>query len=423
MLPFEARRFVSRSGKEVVVLLNRAGQPLFWPNVFVTSEYRKASRSANTSVKVLRSLGMAQMWAEAHGRDLDHDLRVGDFLSIQDVEELANFLRLTATDQEAWAARVATPPSGMPNVLRLEDFRPDPGHLSKSEQKENDPVEAAARIRWVASYIEWHLSQRLGALDRQRQKSCDLRSVGESIVARLRQLVPRITSGSSDELALEGVERQILVRIDEAMRPRDPRNPFQPGFVQTRNYLIWRLLVDTGARRGEVREAKADHIKFSTRRFEIHVSKTIPRTVPISPITADAFDQFMEQHWSRLPRQTRRSGYLFTDENGRQLSLRAFNRIFERARKIVPGVPGFITPHTIRRSWNDQFSATIDSLPPDKRPSEDEEVKMRNRLQGWTGQSSMGGRYAKRHIRHKADYLAEALMNNLVGDGSKESQE
>ncbi|MDO9710753.1 tyrosine-type recombinase/integrase [Paracraurococcus lichenis] len=288
-----------------------------------------------------------------------------------------------------------------------------------SEYQAADPAETATRIRWVASYIEWHLGLRLGSLERRQRESENLQELGKAVVTRLRQRAPRVSREGEDEPTLEGVDREILQRIEQAMLPGAEQNPFTPGFVQLRNYLLWRLLLDTGARRAEVREAKADHIKYSIRRFEIHTSKTFSRTVPINLKTADAFDTFIEEYWAHLSREARRRGFLFTDEKGRHLSLRAINRVFERVRVKIPGVPNFLAPHTVRRSWNDQFSATIDSLPPDKRPSVAEEVRMRNRLQGWAGDSTMGGRYAKRHTRRKADNIAETLAANLMLDAGK----
>ncbi|MBL6079991.1 site-specific integrase [Belnapia sp. T18] len=407
------------------MLLDRregCGCPAFWPNVYATVEYGKASRSPNTVVKVLRTLGMARMWAGVLGRDLDHDLRQGNFLSIEDVESLADFLCLTAVGQVEWAARAARTHTSRPErqrVVRLEDARPDPRRLERSVPPVTNPAEIATRVRWVASYVEWQLGMRLGSLDRQQRASENLKKLGEAVVARLRQRAPRSSHGSDDEPTLEGVDRDVLQRIDQAMLPGAKQNPFTPGFVQVRNYLIWRLLLDTGARRAEVREAKADHVKYSTRRFEIHTSKTIPRTVPINPKTADAFDRFMEDFWSKLSQNARRRGFLFTDGRGAHLSLRAINRIFERLREKDSNIPDFLAPHTVRRSWNDQFSATVDSLPPEKRPSVTEEVRIRNRLQGWRGESSMGARYAKRHIRRKSDEIAETLANDLALDSGK----
>ncbi|WP_372398679.1 site-specific integrase [Azospirillum sp. HJ39] len=355
---------------------------------------------------------MVVLWALGKARDIDHDLTHGDFLSIEDAEDLADFLGLTAADQERRVERDAEAPRA-PKVVSIESVRPHPRKLKRPERTSVDAAEIAARVRWVAAYIEWHLNRRIGSLERQQRASEELRTLGPLVINRLRQLAPRTTPRSDDELALEGVGRDVLLRIEEALVPGAPENPFTPGFVQSRNYLLWRLLLDSGARRHEVREAKADHVQYGARRFEIHVSKTIARTVPIAPKTAEAFDAFIEHHWSKLPKEARRRGHLFTDEHGRHLSLRAMNRVFERVREQVGGVPDFMAPHTVRRSWNDNFSATIDSLPENERPSHSEEVKMRNRLQGWSGESSMGARYARRHTKRKADQIAEKMMDSM----------
>lgn len=421
MLPFEVRQFATRSGEQVAVLIERGAGPVFWPNVYVTGEHRQTGHSVNTSAKVLRTLGMAGMWARACGRDLDRALHQGDFLSIEQAEDLADFLRLSAEGQLASAERRRSKPTPPSNVVRLEAVRPNPRAPKPTDAKVCDPAEAAARIRWVAAYAEWHLKRRLGSLDRQRQEATNLKEVGEGAVARLRQLAPRAAAKSDDEPTLEGVDREVLLRVEAAVRPGAECNPFQPGFVQARNYLLWRLILDTGARRGEVRAAKVDHVAFAIRRFEIHTSKTIPRTVPINAKTAEAFDRFVMEHWSKLPGDARRRAWLFTDERGRHLSLRAFNRVFERLREEVPGLPNFMSPHTVRRSWNDLYSLTLDSLPADKRPAKEEEITMRNRLQGWTGTSGMAARYARRHIRRKADEVAEALTDGftLESEGQK----
>jgi len=393
-----------------VALTDRRGMPHFWPNVFVTMEYR--SKSPNTAVKVLRSLGMVQMWASINRRDLDHDLTVGDFMSVEDAEKLADFLRLTAGEQEQ-QAREAEAPVRATNVIRLESVRPNPRAPKAPPRVEVDNVEIANRIRWAAEYIEWLYERRLGSLERQRRESEALKAVGGLVINRLRALAPRASSGSDDDVTLEGVDQEVMKRIEHALVPGAPKNPFTPGLIQARNYLLWRLLADTGARRHEVREALADHVKYATRRFEIHTSKTQRRTVPIGPKTADAFDSFIEGFWSKLPKEARRRGFLFTDENGRHLSLRAINRVFERIREKIEGVPDFMAPHTVRRTWNDRFSEKIDALPEDTRPKPEAETMMRNRLQGWSGESSMGARYARRHVKRAADDIAEKLTRDV----------
>ncbi|TIW03432.1 MAG: hypothetical protein E5V74_09140 [Mesorhizobium sp.] len=96
------------------------------------------------------------------------------------------------------------------------------------------------------------------------------------------------------------------------------------------------------------------------------------------------------------------------------------NRIFERIRAMLPDAPDYLTPHTMRRTWNDRFSELVDQQPPDKRMDPEQEIRIRNKLQGWSPQSEMGAQYARRHIRKRADDLAERLANNIIERGSGE---
>lgn len=99
--------------------------------------------------------------------------------------------------------------------------------------------------------------------------------------------------------------------------------------------------------------------------------------MPIGAKAAEAFDGCIDVFWSKIPVRARRRGYLSTDVTGRHLQIRAFNRLLEVVRVQVAGVPEFVEPHAVRRSWNGQLSATIDAFSPDKRPSEIQEVRMK----------------------------------------------
>ena len=412
------RRFSGRSGEEVVVLTDRAGMPYFWPNVFVTSDYRNTASSPNTSVKVLRSLGLARMWAEARGRDLDIDLSYGRFLSVQDADDLADFLRLNSGEQLR-VLEDAKKRAVVSKVVRLETVRPDP-RAAKRNLRPITNQEIANRLRWLARYVDWHLKRRVGDLARANAEGGRLQAIGSAVVERLRDLAPGVPARSENDPALEGVDRTVLDAIELALRPGSQANPFTPGFIQARNYLIWRLLYDTGARRHEVREGDISHVAYGAKRFEIHVSKTFARTVPIAATTADAFDDFVEHYWSKLPREARARGHLLTDRNGRHLSLRAINRIFETVRDRVPNVPRFMATHTLRRSWNDRFVAMIEAIPADKRPSSAAVDAQQASLQGWARGSKMPAMYSQRQIKKNADILAQRMFDGeIVPDPKK----
>jgi integrase len=217
-------------------------------------------------------------------------------------------------------------------------------------------------------------------------------------------------------MTLEGVPLEVLQIAENIMAPGNHsgwRNPWRSDFVQLRNYLLWRIFLDTGGRRGEVHGIKVNDVSYPMRRVHILESKTKARTVPIQAHTAEVFDRFVEA-WSKIDKCNRAHGYLFTNETGGHLSLRQINRIFEVLRKSSGQMlPDYLTPHTVRRAWNDILSAKIDSLPEGKRIKEEEEIQIRNRLQGWSDKSKMGGKYARRHIREKGDRISEQLMESI----------
>ncbi|MOA28472.1 site-specific tyrosine recombinase XerC [compost metagenome] len=118
------------------------------------------------------------------------------------------------------------------------------------------------------------------------------------------------------------------------------------------------------------------------------------------------------KHWAKIPVRARKHGYLFTTAEGDHLSLGAINLVFREMRRKT-GLPDGIAPHALRRTWNDRLSRKIDALPPEKRMKPEAEKQVRNRLNGWSKKSNMTERYARRHIREKADSIAEELANDL----------
>jgi integrase len=423
-LPFQVRRFTGRQGNEVVMLVDRGRGPAFYPTVFLTCCYEKSGESASTREMVLRAIGMAHAWADARGRDFDDDLRHGSFLSLADVEALADHLMLSV-EAQATANAVTSAPKNSPrsgSTVDLERFRPRPERLA-AVPGGIEPGNAFSRIKWVARYVEWHLQQRLGVADRSGPDCPGLRHSGPQALARLRERGRGNGRRALDNEALEGVPQEVIDLVSNALRPGNPLNPFEPGFLQARNELLWHVFVSSGGRRSEVQSVLVKDVTYSQRRLFFSTSKTRTRTVSISQEAADQFERFIEDHWAGLPQAARRRGYLFTGKTGEHLSPRAVGRVFEAIRERVPGCPDFLTAHTTRRSWNDRFSEKLDALPPEKRIPAEQEMRARNMLQGWSPTSSMGALYANRHLRRKADELGEQLANAISKRGRDPSDD
>ena len=354
---------------------------------------------------------MFELWSSVDGRTGSMDLANGRTFKMHEAESLGGFLCLKRPAQDE-DVKISIG-RAQKKVTRLEKVRRSEKQLER-ENSYATRVESANRIRWVAKYLDYLCNKGLTTLnDSSARKSFE--SMTRRAIERLRDRAPRGGSYAFNP-SLIGIDKEQINYISETLNPanKSPLNPFKTDFLKARNYFIWRLAVDTGMRRQELMELRCDDIDINSHRASIRVSKTTPRTVPIGQATADAFYEFITNHWSKVPSDATRHGYAVIAQTGSHLKVDTLNAIINCIRSKIPGVPDYLTPHTLRRTWNEQFNELIDSIPLERRPSPPEETRMRNKLQGWSTESQMGARYAARHIDRKADQLAETLASNLT---------
>ena len=389
----------------MAVLVDHEGRPPFLPNVYATLRYRDVGFAVTTIEKVLRTLGMAYLWATTWKLDLDAELRSETFLSVEQCEDLAFFLRMDRGAQDQLVAEsLQTRPR---KIVRLEQVRS--GGAPNAPRTLISAVEGGYRIRTVANFLEFN-HERINPKASEKPRK-DLSKARERAIAALRAQEPRAVPSDEGD-APEGLLEELMDAIDAAFEPGSETNPFQSDFHQYRNHLIYRIFNDTAIRRSELRYIRVEDINHATRRVKVRVSKTIARTLPITEQTAYEFHQFVMNHWAKIPAKARKHGYLFTTSKGDHLSVEAINLAFRELRR-KNSLPTSIAPHALRRTWNDRLSRKIDSLPPEERMKPEEEKQVRNRLNGWSKKSKMEERYARRHIREKADKIAEDLANDL----------
>lgn len=417
MQAFSIRSFTASDGVEMAVLVDDQGSPLFLPNVYATFRYRDVGSSSATINKALRALGMAYLWASARKLDLHAALSSEAFLSIEQCEDLAFFLRLDRASQDR---ELAMSLEELPSrVVRLEQVRGG-FHQKAAERTACSAEEGAYRIRTVAAFLEFQLAKVEQGLPRPLPGTAKEKTATPSI-RRLKALTPKVSNADESD-ALEGMDEVTMAFADEIFDPASEINPFSTDFIKHRNHLIYRMLSDNGMRRSELRFVQVEDVDYARKRVRIRVSKTQGRTVPISSTTALAFHHFVVEHWSKIPARQRAHGYLFTTAQGRNICADTINLIFRTARKKAHELPEDFAPHALRRTWNDRLSTKIDKAPPDKRISKNEEEQMRNRLMGWRKDSQMGARYSRRTIRIKSDQIAEELANEIATGKKKDDE-
>ena len=393
----------------MAVLVDEEGRPPFLPNVYATLRYRDRGAALTTTEKVLRTLGMSYLWAYARKIDIHAALSSATFLTIEQCEDLANFLRMdrAGQDREVSAAKVTK----QQKIVRLEQVR---GRMATNDAvTQLSAAEGGYRILTVAKFLEFHHERLCNQVLAPSNEA--LKAAREVAIKRFRSLAPK-TGGSSQGDAVEGLPESVMTIVDSAFEAGSVENPFREGFIQARNHLMYRFFVDTTMRRNELRHVRVEDVDYARKRVKVRVSKTLSRGLPVSQQTADLFRNFVSDYWAKIPAKKRAHGYLFITRSGDQLSRSAINLIFKVARDSSEGIPNYFAPHTLRRTWNDRLSRKIDAQPSEKRMDPEEEKRVRIQLNGWSKNSDMASRYAARAIREKADKIAEELANDIAGD-------
>ncbi|MEE4013454.1 site-specific integrase [Roseibium sp. FZY0029] len=409
---YNVRHFTSSKGEETHMLMCPNGIPSYWPNYYASAVLRDQALSPKTIRNHLNSICRASNWMLAR-ENVDFADRVmrDNPLAFEEATALAKFLQLTAKAQQTELKLIKATKTQSENqkVRKLEKIRPSRRSTTHTRLEVIEDEPYASTLRNIASFLEW--------IYRQRRFSDGDAEFGheqwENAIEGLNQFhsnVPRLSNKGDQDESLEGLSREVVQIIEDTVNPHSPENPWQDHFVRDRNYLIWRLFLETGGRRDEVHNIVLANLQMSQGNVTFHVSKTAQRTVPFRPATCILIDEFIQQHWSKLPKWSRKAGYLITSKDGHPLSQRQINRIFEEIRNRNDRIPDYVTPHTMRRTWNEFFSQMIDAS--ENAPSLEMERRIRNRLMGWSENSRSADKYLRRHIRRKADELNEKLFED-----------
>ncbi|WP_256348911.1 site-specific integrase [Pseudomonas sp. B6001] len=408
MKAFRIKSFTATDGLPMAVLVDEDGFPPFLPNVYATVRYRDRGAALTTTEKILRAIGMAYLWAHCREIDIHTALTSETFLTLEQCEDLANFLRMSRAGQDAEMKESAT--AKPQKIIRLEHVR---GRMAVAQSHDHaSAADGGYRIQTIAKFLDHHHERLCNqVLSKDRESLKDAR---EKAIRRFRSLAPR-TGNPTQGDPVEGLPEDMMIDLEEIFTPRSTENPFKEGFIQTRNFLMYRIFSDNGMRRNELRHIRLDDIDYARKRVKVRVTKTRPRNLVISQKTADIFREFVKDYWSTIPPRNREHGYLFITRSGDQISLSAINLIFQVGRDSSEVVSDYFAPHAMRRTWNDRLSRKIDAMPPEKRISAEEEKKIRNYNNGWSANSNLSSRYAARSIREKADRIAEELANDIAG--------
>lgn len=221
------------------------GLPLEGPTFWSLALRRAQNLQSSTIENDLRSLMFLLLWADLRGVSVEGRLREGTFFSLTEIIDIFNVVGRYRQDV---LAELAT------NVVKL----PSDQALGV------DVDERRNRLSAAYSFIEFTSADIQSQLSQWPQRAERYASARNECLGLLQGYVTSVglrrKNGAGDR---EGMKRAAVVQLRRVIEPDHPDNPFRAD-VRFRNYLIVRLLLDLGIRRGELLGIRVEDLELGS---------------------------------------------------------------------------------------------------------------------------------------------------------------
>lgn len=412
-----------QSGERLSLLVEAAtGVPLWNPTLFVLTELRATNRASATIQQATRALKVAHQVLDHLRIDLNARLAEGRLLDVGELDEMVHLAGLTQEALDGLVADDVEPGSRPLRILSTEKLRM---HATPVDSRHRIGAETKGiRLMYIRNYIEWLAHRKLLRFDSRDPERQALTSTAQLVIRRLSERIPT-PSRNNDVGMRQGVGPDVCERIIQVIHPDSPENPWKNTHVRARNHLIFLWLLELGLRKsellgirlgdidlrsGEVLIARRADDPLETRKDAPH-TKTKDRLLVMTDDLAELTRAYL--HGARRAiKPTRSHPYLFVATGtGRPLTKSAVTKLFIELRTRVPELPDELSPHVLRHTWNDKFSALMD----ERGVSPEDEERMRKQQMGWSDTSRMAALYTRRHTQRKANEASLAMQAASFG--------
>lgn len=414
---YRVRTAMLSSGERLPILLDREGLPMFEPTVFALTEVRGRNLATNTVGGVLRAVMAFQLFLDARGIDLDARLENCSLLSLGEVEDLARLFRLPLTKL---AALSEVDEQSAPKLVSHEKARM---RVQRSLPDEVDPAVAATRLRYVRAYIQWLANERQSRHSLDPAAAARLGGSVQLVSQAIESRIPH-KSGLGALTQREGLSEEHVTELVRITDPGSPDNPWRDPHTRYRNALLIRWLLYLGLRIGEVLGVRVSDIVVYRKEVTIHrraddpddprrnqpQTKTRARVLPLSATLVTETQAYILNYRASLTGAKKHPFLFVASRTGKPMSLAAVAKLFNELREKAPSLPESLSAHVLRHTWNDAFSAKMDSAG----VTPESERQARSYLMGWSPTSDTAAAYTRRHVRNKAKEVSLALQHQLV---------
>lgn len=329
MNPFQVKILIQPDGERLPIVLRRStGLPVDILNQYLL--YVLRSRSASSTLKkYLDTLTLLFWWGETRKIDMKDRLLSGEgFTSDEILVGIKDFLRM---DLSAGGDGVVAPET------------------------------LTGRVGVIKNFVSYHIESAImrlpsddARIDRMTAKKVAIDNAFDRLTGE--------KSYSETRYALSEKASELLLEISDH---RSPANPWKPR-CRSRNRLIVQLLLSTAMRRGELLKTCVADCEINSATPAIRIvrtpdnpidprkddpkAKTNARLISIPPELARAIDDYIQNERYRIS-NSHKTPFLFLNvKNGKPLSLRQLNRIFEQIRLRHPEKIKSLYPHILRHT-------------------------------------------------------------------------
>lgn len=392
--------FVMENGERYCLLVGSgSGVPLFYPNLFITTQVRNASLSFASMESALSSISVLLKFCDERKIDLVERLRSGAFFQLSEIDALADYCQFNLSSKVAANKVTSLAKVRKPRVANETVYR---------------------RLSVIAKYLEWlgTLLSVSGALDPKKLGA---------VVKKIRSRRP-VKKGRNQSLLEKGLTDEQVDLLFEIFRPESDLNPFEGKSTKVRNRLMFLMLYYLGIRMGELLSIKVKDVDFSNNQIVIArradeksdprvdqpLVKTMDRRIPLKESLAAEIHNYV-MNYRRKEISARKHEYLFVvhkpgPTSGQPVSKATYNKVMTTVKALSPKLIDF-TGHALRHKWNERFSLLMDSM--DATPDEVQQEQLRSWLMGWKQGSGTAAHYNQRYIKNKANEASLKLQTGI----------
>ena len=396
------------NGERFPYLEDQDGLMSFWPTLYVATIVR-SGKLANTIRNELAAISHLHVWERLEGRDLLSEFGSQRLLTEEDIHSIRDHCHRDAIDLKRFMERRRQLPS---NTIDL--MAPIQTVSIQSVGKSH----AYNRLTYIANYLNFCAT----TLSRGRPNAGQLVESAEAMRKKLLNDRPKGKTtryGISTHPSPQHFDEFMAVVVEGA-----PDNPYKSRETQSRNYVMFECIYETGMRSGELLslyvgdifyDDKGDPIiRVVDRRDDPNDPrpnppqvKTLERDIPISQMLYEKIQKYITVVRYFTP-NARKWPFLFVNHRhyrsqGFPMSDKNFQLELKRVVATRPDRFKDIRRHGFRHNFNVRLTDQLDHYSISEKPLTDQQrLDIRKNLNGHEGNAS-GTVYEQYAIREKAN--------------------